>query len=160
MRQWVVRAPTGGRMAALLVSAGQAVPVDAALALLLPAGARLRAQLDAPASARVAIRPGQRVWLRLQAYPYPIYGLQPGTVSEVAWAPLPRTGFDALAAGDGAAHEPMYRITVTLDAPTVRAEGGPRPLLPGLRLEADVLLERRRLIDWLWAPRQAEAAGG
>ena len=41
----------------------------------------------------------------------------------------------------------MFRITVALDeAP------GAMPLAAGMRLQADVLLERRRLVEWLFEP--------
>jgi membrane fusion protein len=34
----------------------------------------------------------------------------------------------------------------------VRAYGQPVPLQPGMQLDADVLLERRRLIEWVFDP--------
>jgi membrane fusion protein len=43
--------------------------------------------------------------------------------------------------------EPMFRITVALDQPATAM-----PLAAGMRLQADVLLERRRLIEWLFEP--------
>jgi membrane fusion protein len=48
--------------------------------------------------------------------------------------------------------EPMYRITVALDRQDVIAYGQPQPLAAGMQLEADVMLERRRLVEWLFAP--------
>ena len=48
--------------------------------------------------------------------------------------------------------EPMYRITVALALPHVMAYGRPQPLAAGMQLEADVLLERRRLVEWLFEP--------
>ena len=47
--------------------------------------------------------------------------------------------------------EALFRITVALDADPA-AQGWKQPLVPGLRLDADVLLERRRLVEWLFAP--------
>ncbi len=46
----------------------------------------------------------------------------------------------------------MFRITVAMDAPNQRDFGSVQPLVAGMRMEADVLLERRRLIEWLFAP--------
>jgi membrane fusion protein len=48
--------------------------------------------------------------------------------------------------------EPLYRITVTLAQQSVSAYGQPQALAPGMQLEADVLLDRRRLIEWLFEP--------
>ena len=49
--------------------------------------------------------------------------------------------------GGAAGGEPLFRITVALDGEPVAT-----PLAPGMRLQADVLLERRRLIEWLFEP--------
>jgi len=46
----------------------------------------------------------------------------------------------------------LYRITVALDQQTVAAYGQAQALSPGMQLEADVLLDRRRLIGWLFEP--------
>jgi membrane fusion protein len=64
--------------------------------------------------------------------------------SELSGLSLP----SALSAGT----EPLYRITVTLDRQDVTAYGHAQPLSPGMQLEADVLLDRRRLIEWLFEP--------
>jgi membrane fusion protein len=48
--------------------------------------------------------------------------------------------------------EPLYRITVALDRQSVAAYGQAQALSPGMQLEADVLLDRRRLIEWLFEP--------
>jgi membrane fusion protein len=39
-----------------------------------------------------------------------------------------------------------------MDKPELQAFGSRQPLVAGMRMEADVLLERRRLIEWLFAP--------
>ena len=44
------------------------------------------------------------------------------------------------------------RAAVTLDQQSVAAYGQAQALVPGMQLEADVLLDRRRLIEWLFEP--------
>jgi membrane fusion protein len=39
-----------------------------------------------------------------------------------------------------------------MDEPQLRAFGGSQPLVAGMRMQADVLLERRRLVEWLFEP--------
>jgi membrane fusion protein len=47
----------------------------------------------------------------------------------------------------------MYRIAVTLARQDIVTNGAEvRPLVPGMQLEADVPIERRRLVEWLFAP--------
>jgi membrane fusion protein len=41
---------------------------------------------------------------------------------------------------------------VTLERQDIAAGAQARPLVPGMQLEADVPIERRRLVEWLFAP--------
>jgi membrane fusion protein len=152
-RQLVVRAPAEGVLTALNANVGQTVSADAALASLTPAGAQLQAQLFAPSSALGFVMPHQAVQLRLQAFPYQKFGLQLGHVLSVAQAPLQAAELaNVPLAARPTGNEPVYRVTVALDHQQVQAGGQARALLPGMQLDADVVLERRRLIEWLFEP--------
>jgi membrane fusion protein len=48
--------------------------------------------------------------------------------------------------------EPLYRIRATLDAQSIDAYGRREPLQAGMQVEADVMLDRRRLIEWVFEP--------
>lgn len=150
-RELVVRAPQDGTVGAVSAEPGQAVPPDTALASLIPANTPLQAHLYAPSSAVGFLRAEQRVQLRVAAYPYQKFGPQSGRVQQVSRTPLQAGELAALplAAKPG---EPLYRITVALDRQHVVAYGRDEPLAAGMQLEADVLLERRRLVEWLFAP--------
>lgn len=123
----------------------------------------MQAQLFAPSSAVGFLRPAQAVQLRYQAFPYQKFGHHPGQVLQVSRTPLQAAELASLplsagafpgASADGAAPaaEPLYRITVALDEQTVQAYGVAQPLVAGMQLEADVLLDRRRLIEWIFEP--------
>jgi membrane fusion protein len=150
----VVRAPQDGVLTGVLAQVGQTVTPSVAMASLLPANARLQAQLFAPSSAVGFVRPNQAVQLRYQAFPYQKFGHQTGAVALVSRSPLQGAELAALPMQGpaNASSEPLYRITVTLDQQTVSAYGQPQALVPGMQLEADVLLDRRRLIEWLFEP--------
>lgn len=143
-QQLVVRAPVDGTLSGVLAQTGQSVRGGAPLATLLPANAQLQAHLYAPSSAIGFVREQQVVQLRYQAFPYQKFGHQPGRVVQVSRAPL--------AAGETPASEPMYRITVALEGQTIQAYGAPHSLAAGMQLEADVMLDRRRLIEWIFEP--------
>ncbi|HEX6363827.1 MAG TPA: HlyD family efflux transporter periplasmic adaptor subunit, partial [Albitalea sp.] len=155
-RTVVIRAPEDGIVAAVLAARGQSVSPDSAVASLLPADARLQAQLFAPSSAVGFVRPSQQVQLRYQAFPYQKFGHHAGEVLQVSRTPLQAAELanlplpESLKATPSA--EPLYRITVALDRQAVQAYGQAQPLVPGMRLDADVLLDRRRLIEWLFEP--------
>jgi membrane fusion protein len=150
----VVRAPQDGVVSAVLAGPGQTVTPAVALATLLPADAKLQAQLFAPSSAIGFVRPDQIVQLRYQAFPYQKFGHQSGQVVQVSRSPLQAAELAGLSLPSNlsASNEPLYRITVSLDRQDVAAYGRAQPLSPGMQLEADVLLDRRRLIEWLFEP--------
>lgn len=144
----VVRAPQSGTVSTVLAEPGQSVSPASALATVVPEGAVLQAQLYAPSSAIGFVQPGQAVRLRFEAFPYQKFGQQPARVVQVSRTPLAPSELAALALpalGNGS--EPMFRITVALEGLPVAG-----PLAAGMRLQADVLLERRRLIEWLFEP--------
>ncbi len=151
LRRIVVRAPSDGTVSAVLAEQGQSVSTTLPLASLVPSGALMQAHLFAPSSAMGFVRADQVVQLRYQAYPYQKFGHQGGRVLEVSRTPLQPNEMSGLAlpAANG---EPLYRITVALDRQAVQAYGRAQPLSPGMQLEADVLLDRRRLIEWIFEP--------
>jgi membrane fusion protein len=146
-RRLVVRAPQDGTLSAVQAEAGQAVSPASVLASLVPAGAKLQAHLYAPSSAIGFVQTEQAVRLRLEAFPYQKFGHLTGQVLQVSRTPLAGAELPAAAGVD--TRQPLFRITVALDE---SAAAWPAPLVPGMRLAGDVVLERRRLIEWLIEP--------
>lgn len=148
---FVITAPVDGVVAAQIARPGQAVQPGQPLLTVLPGEGKLEAELLVPSRAIGFITPGDKVLLRYQAYPYQKFGHQPGTVTQVSRSALGPGELGALlgAAGGG---EPLYRVTVALARQQVMAYGKPELLKPGMLLDADVLGERRRLVEWLFEP--------
>jgi membrane fusion protein len=155
-RALLIRAPGDGVVSGLIAQPGQTVTPGVALASLVPDDAKLQAHLFAPSSAVGFLRAEQPVLLRYDAFPYQKYGSQAGRVEQVSLAPLSATElsglYGAATPGTPAAREPMYRIAVTLARQDIATGAGVRPLVPGMQLEADVPVERRKLYEWLFAP--------
>jgi membrane fusion protein len=148
----VVRAPQDGVVSGVTVQPGQVATPDMALASLVPPHSRLVAQLYAPSSAVGFVRPSQTVLLRYQAYPYQKFGHHPGEVVAVSRTPLQAADMAQLSLPQDVRREPLYRITVALKEQSVQAYGQTQTLVPGMQLDADVLLDRRRLIEWIFEP--------
>ncbi|MDC8786549.1 HlyD family secretion protein [Roseateles koreensis] len=155
-RRLVLRAPSDGVVSTLQAEPGQSVSSGTVLANVLPARTQMLAQLFAPSSAVGFLRAQQPVQLRYQAFPYQKFGQQSGHVMQISRTPLSPTELSALnlplVLSQGVASEPLYRITVQLDQQTVSAYGQAQPLAAGMQLDADVMLERRRLIEWIFEP--------
>lgn len=146
-----VNAPVSGLVATQLVKPGQAVQAGQPLLSLLPESSKLEAELLVPSRAIGFIEPGDQVLLRYQAYPYQKFGHQMGRVARISRSALSNGELGALI-GNAQQGEPFYRVTVVLDKQAVTAFGKPEPLKPGMLLDADVLGEKRRLIEWVFEP--------
>ena len=141
-----VVAPVGGMVSAQLAKPGQAVQAGQALMSLLPADGTLEAELLVPSRAIGFIEPGDAVLLRYHAFPYQKFGHHRGRVARISRS--------ALGPGElgTQADEPYYRVTVALARQAVTAFGNEEPLRPGMLLDADILGERRRLVEWIFEP--------
>ena len=155
-QRMVIRAPQDGVVTAVLADLGQAVSPASPVASLLPLGAKLQAQLFAPSSAVGFLRQNQPVQLRYQAFPYQKFGHHAGQVLQVSRTPLQASDLAALPLPESMkstpSAEPLYRITVVLDQQAVQAYGQAQPLSAGMQIDADVMLDRRRLIEWIFEP--------
>jgi membrane fusion protein len=158
-REIVVPAPGDGTVTTIQAVVGAGANTTAPLMAIVPARDKLDAHLYGPSRAVGFVRPGQRVRLRYQAYPYQRFGHHEGTVASVsrsavspAELPAPLAALVAGPAGAAAAPEPTYRIVVELASQSVHAYGQAVALQPGMTVEAEVTLERRRLVEWVLEP--------
>jgi membrane fusion protein len=143
-------APSDAIIATVLVERGQMVTPGTPLLALIPADATLEAHLYAPSRAIGFVRAGQDVLLRYTAYPHQKFGLHRASVVAVSRSPMAPADLGFTPA-DGS-REPLYRIKARLDAQAIVAYGRLEPLQPGMQVEADILLDRRRLIEWIFEP--------
>lgn len=151
-RALVLRAPADGIVSAVLTSEGQMVSAGQPLMSILPSGSTLVAQLLVPSRAIGFVEPDSRVILRYQAFPYQKFGQQYGRVEEISRSALSNTEVSALMGQASQLPEPMYRILVRLDSQHVLAYGKEEPMRSGMAVDADILMDRRRLIEWAFEP--------
>jgi multidrug efflux pump subunit AcrA (membrane-fusion protein) len=151
----LVRALQAGVVSGVTTQPGQTVTVGQVLANLSPAGSPLVAELYVSSRAAGFARPGMPVQIRYQAYPFQKFGQFQGTVNEVSRSPL------ADAPGAEGARRPgeaLYRIRVALARQDVSLAGEARPLMAGMALDASLLLETRKLYEWVLEPLYGNGA--
>lgn len=150
-RDFLVRAPVAGRVTSLVAFVGQSVTPNQSVLAILPDDNELQAVLLVPSHAVGFIKPGQPVRLRFDAFPHQRFGVHGGsvyTVSRTMLNPGDQVG-PLLLQG------PAYRVVARLDAESVMAYGELIPLQPDLTLQADVVRDRMRIIDWIFDPVRA-----
>jgi membrane fusion protein len=153
-RVQVIVAPVAGRVAALPLSVGQPVSLGGTVAVVIPEGARIEAELLAPSRGAGFIRPGQEVRLMLQAFPHQRFGTVKGEVKSISKTVL---GPTEISIPGLSIQEPVFRVRVALPRDDIQAYGEAIPLQPGMLLTADVVVDRRSLIQWLFDPLFAVA---
>ena len=147
-RENVIRAPMAGVLTNIAAARGETVAESAPLAVVVPKGSGLHAQLLVPTRAIGFVQPGQEVVLRYDAFPFQRFGQYRGTVERVS-----RTVWSAgEKVGQLVVKEPVYRVDVKLDAQYVAAGGQKLPLRSGMMVNADILQEKRKVWEWVFEP--------
>jgi len=140
----VITATCAGTILHLKVNgAGAVVAANDILGEMACKGDRLQGELELPESGVPLIHVGQGVKLRFDAFPYQRFGIRFGTVH---W--LGPTGESAPSPG-------TFRALVELTDDSIRVGNSKRPLLPGMRGLADIVIGRRPLYTYALEPLQA-----
>lgn len=149
---YVVVATVAGRVAALPVNQGQTVEPGVAIAVMTAGDSPLEAELYAPTRASGFIHEGQDVRLMYQAFPHEKFGTGEGVVTSVSRTVLAPA---EVAIPGLQVSEPVFRVRVRMKSDTVAAYGRRVPLQPGMLLNADVVIDRRSLLEWFLDPLYA-----
>ncbi len=114
-------APQAGAITALQAAAGGSVGSAEPLMTLVPEGAELEARLYGPSRSIGFVRPGQRVLLRYEAYPYQKFGYYEGVVKSVSRATVgPGELAEQSAAAGLAGLAPPTNRSTALPSPSAR----------------------------------------
>lgn len=156
----VIVASVAGVTTAVQGSVGEMASATRPLVQVIPSGSVLEAHLFAPSRAVGFLSEGEAVIIRIHSFPFQKFGTLTGTVVSVSQAAVPAN--ELLRIGDvqtgGGRGEPLYTVVVRLAAQSIDAYGVARPLRAGMLLDADILLQRRKLFEWAIDPRQRKPA--
>lgn len=147
-RSYIIQAPIAGRISTLQASVGQTANPQHLQVQILPADSALQAELLVPTRAIGFVEVGQEARILYDAFPYQHFGTYRGRITTVSQTML--MGSDVSTPVE--IKEPFYKVTVALDRPDIDAYGESIPLQPDMLLRADIILERRSLMDWLLNP--------
>ncbi|MBS0638413.1 MAG: HlyD family efflux transporter periplasmic adaptor subunit [Acetobacteraceae bacterium] len=145
---YIVRAPVAGRVALLQAGVGQIVDPKRVQLEIVPPDSPLQARLFIPVRAIGFVETGQDVRLLFDAFPYQRFGTYRGRITSLSQTVLLPSDTD----GPVTLREPAYAATVALERPDITANGRIVPLRADMSLRADILLEKRTLIDWIVSP--------
>lgn len=154
-----------GQVAAINVREGSEVLVGDTIAAIGNPEAPFTIGLQAPSKTMGLLTIGQTVVLKYDAYPYKTFGVKRGRIIAISSQPvtLPKEDEQQMAlmnpalAKSAEANPPQSKFLVEVEPEdkTINAYGEERQILIGSTLSADVIVEHRRLIDWVLDPIHA-----
>jgi membrane fusion protein len=147
-RAYEIRAPTSGRISMLQANVGQFADPRRPQIEIVPRDSALEAELFVSTRAIGFVRPGQKVRIMYEAFPYQHFGTYTGRVNGVSQTILTKSE----TSGPIELKEPAYRVMVSLDRPDIDAYGQRVPLQADMLLTADIILEKRSLMRWILDP--------
>jgi HlyD family secretion protein len=163
-----LRAPQAGTVKELATTTvGAVVQPGTVLLSLVPANEPLRAEVAVQNQDIGFVRAGQSVRLKLAAYPFQKYGMLDGKVQMVT---ADASGQGSHSAGSSAGSGPgagtlaeaggssAYKAIIALAAQDVKANGVRLPLTAGMQLTAEIVEDRRTVLEYLLSPVQRIAS--
>ena len=147
----VVRSQSDALVSSVLVQPANYVEPGQPIVSLIPTPTTLKAEIFIPSTAIGFVHRGTKVAMHYAAFPYQKYGVQYGVVEQVSETPTQPAQLSALL-GQQPPAQPMYRAIASLERQQIVTEGQQRALVPGMQLEAALLLEDRSIIAWLLEP--------
>jgi len=148
MRRSVLTAPVTGFIASVEVHAGDSIAPRQLLMTVLPEDMDLVAEIYVPSRAAGFIRSGQEVRISYDAFPQQKFGAFEGRIARISNV--------IVLPGDVPRPFPMreatYTVQVEIRDKAVITRIGRAALRPGMLLAAEIVLEKRTLVDWLLEP--------
>ena len=144
----VLESPLSGTVASVEVHAGYSATPGQLLMTVLPSDLELAAEVFVPSRAAGFVQPGQVVRIAYDAFPQLKFGTFTGRITRISKFVLlpdeiPQTFSQ---------REATYKIRIAIDESSIETSIGAAGLRPGMLLAADIVLEKRNLIDWLLEP--------
>ncbi|HDS1212374.1 TPA: HlyD family efflux transporter periplasmic adaptor subunit [Shewanella algae] len=146
--EFSIIAKEAGLVTSIAVKEGEFLPTNRPLLSIIPEGAELVAELLLPTRSAGFVKLRDEARLRFDAFPYQRFGFMAATVSRIDKSLLLQGEADIPVQLD----EPVYRVQTTLSQQIINAYGEEFALKPGMLLEADIILDKRSLLDWLLDP--------
>ncbi|HFW3091368.1 TPA: HlyD family efflux transporter periplasmic adaptor subunit [Salmonella enterica subsp. enterica serovar Reading] len=146
----IYSAKEDGFVSSLLFEKGQSVRPGDIIMSLIPDDSKFIIQLFISGNAIGFIKPGNDVTLRFRAYPYQKFGVQHGKVDEISMNIISARQLTDITGNPSSS--PYYRITVVPDNQFIYAYGDKKPLIAGMVVDADIMIDKRNIFEWIFEP--------
>lgn len=147
-KSFTILAPDVGRVANIFGKKGDLTSQLNPIMTIIPEADELSASLYLSSRARGFVEEGMTVYLQYQAYPFQQFGAHVGTIESISEAVVqPQDIKFSLPI-----REPVYKVKVSLPSQEISAFGEHRPLKMGMLLNAEIVIDKRTVFQWLMEP--------
>jgi HlyD family type I secretion membrane fusion protein len=146
LQKSVIRAPASGTILKLeLRNASQVVRAAEPIAQIAPSNTPIivKARVAAQDIGKVAV--GQKVQMRVSAYPYPDYGTLIGKVSAIAPDAIAPESNNA----NAPAVAPSYEVTIQPEKTNLLKGDRPYPIQPGMEIAAEIISREETVLTFI-----------
>lgn len=154
-----LRAPVSGTVQQLVVNTvGGVVQPAQPLMIIVPDNAEAVVEAHILNRDIGFIREGQKVRVKLEAFPFTDYGIVPGVVESISRDAVELPAQRASQNGEGEGSAPpspqglVYSARIRLLKRTIRVAGRDQIIGPGLAVQAEIKTGERRIIQYLLSP--------
>ncbi|WP_237057303.1 HlyD family efflux transporter periplasmic adaptor subunit [Microbulbifer sediminum] len=144
----VIKAPKSGVVTAIQVVEGEFVTSARPMMSVIPEESDLLAELFLPTRSAGFVKVGDTAKIRFDAFPYQRFGFLQAEIVQIDKALISKADANL----PFQLSEPVYRLKARLDQQEIDAYGDSYPLKAGMLFEADIILDRRSLLDWFLNP--------
>lgn len=146
--EFTLKASSDGIVTAVNIKEGDPVALGLQTMAIISPNSPLQAVLLAPSRAIGFVEIGQSIKTKFDSFPYQKFGSHEAKISVISEAPILPSDIT----GPVQTSEPVYLIYAELSQTNIPAYGQSREIQPSMRLNADIILERRTLIEWVLEP--------
>lgn len=143
-----ITSPIDGVVSSINSLPGKNISLNHLMAVLSPQNAIMDGVLYIPNKAIGFIKNGDSVKIRFDAFPYQKFGFIYGHVEHVSLGALLPSEIPEITKNT----DMLYGVRLRLEKNSITAYGREVPLKASMTFEADIMLERRKLYEWVLEP--------
>mgnify|MGYP000014662183 CR=1 FL=1 len=136
--------PISGTVTAIKVYEGAAINTEEVIMAVTPNDSSLQANLFVPNRSIGLIHIGDKVNLKLDAFPYERFGTVPATLTAISIVPTVNHLQNS--------KQSDYLVQATLEKNTIKVYGKQTAFQSGMSFKADIVTQKQSIIAWLFDP--------
>ncbi|MDE1310370.1 HlyD family efflux transporter periplasmic adaptor subunit [Vibrio aestuarianus subsp. cardii] len=146
---FIVKSPISGTITSEQISFASYVKSSSPLIIIAPENSKVEAVLLVPSESIGNIEINNIAFIKYDAYSYQYYGKYRGVIYQINDNAIFESKILNI---ESSGSRRVYLVKVKLDSEFVTSGSGKYKIKPGIKVSANILIEKQTLIKWLFAP--------